>query len=156
MTQHGFYIVKDSFFDLANDPHLENNKGENRPFYLCFAETNEKTKLLWMIPVSSRIEKYQGIIDQKAMMHKPIDGLYICEIRGRRKEAFLIQDMFPITANYIEREYSHNGSHFLLTREKGIVAIEAKANKVLRLLKKGIRLTPTSSDVERIIAHLNS
>ena len=37
--------------------------------------------------------------------------------KNNRESAFLIQDMFPITSDYIEREYSIAGNHLMLTSE---------------------------------------
>ena len=69
MVEHGFYIIDDLFFEKFNDPFLKGNKSENRPHYYCFKDTNEG--LYWIIPLSSRINKYQKIINQRLKNHKP-------------------------------------------------------------------------------------
>ena len=38
--------------------------------------------------------------------------------------AFLIQDMFPITDEYIERKYTIAGNHLMLTSEHTVKEIE--------------------------------
>ena len=35
MIVRGFYLIKDEFFEIMNDPCLMNNKEGNRPFYYC-------------------------------------------------------------------------------------------------------------------------
>ena len=35
MVVRGFYMIKDEFFEIMNDPYLTNNKKANRPFYYC-------------------------------------------------------------------------------------------------------------------------
>lgn len=62
--------------------------------------------------------------------------------------------MFPITKEYIEREYTIAGNHLMLTSEHTAKEIEKKAKKVLAMLKRGIRFTPTQPDVMRILDKL--
>ena len=57
MKKTGFYIIKDKFFVDMPDPYLKGNKAGNRPHYYCFEDTN--TGIYWMIPLSSRIDKYK-------------------------------------------------------------------------------------------------
>ena len=38
MEKTGFYIIKDNFFDIVNDPFLKGNKQGNRPNYYCFED----------------------------------------------------------------------------------------------------------------------
>ena len=57
------YHIKDKFFDIMDDKNLMINheKGKKRPTYFVFKE-----EILWFIPLSSNIEKYQKIIDKKS------------------------------------------------------------------------------------------
>lgn len=97
----GFYIIKDTFFEFANEPYLKGNKRESRPHYYCFKD--EDTGLLWMIPLSSKIEKYKRIINKRKESNKPCDVIHIMKTDNNRVNAFLLADMFPITEEYIER-----------------------------------------------------
>ena len=45
---------------------------------------------------------------------KPCDILHIVKLDDSRESAFLIQDMFPIMEEYIEREYTIAGNHLML------------------------------------------
>ena len=47
-----------------------------------------------------------------------------------RQGAFLIQDMFPITDEYIKREYTMAGNHLMLTSEHTAKEIEQKAKRL--------------------------
>ena len=38
MTERGFYVVSDKFFDDFPDPYLKGNKNELRPHYYCFID----------------------------------------------------------------------------------------------------------------------
>ncbi len=95
MKKTGFYIIKDKFFEDMPDPYLKRNKAGSRPHYYCFEDTN--TDIYWMIPLSSRIDKYRRIMVKKEKAGKPCDILHIVKLDDSRESAFLIQDMFPIT-----------------------------------------------------------
>ena len=42
------------------DPYLKGNKAGNRPHYYCFEDSD--TGKFWMIPLSSRIDKYKKLL----------------------------------------------------------------------------------------------
>ena len=148
MVKAGFYIIKDQFFEDMNDPYLKGNKKGNRPHYYCFKDYDG---LYWMIPLSSKVSKYQKIMDDKIKNGKPCDIIHIVKLDNGKKSAFLIQDIFPITERYIEREYTISGKHLILTSEHSINEIERKAKKVIAMLKRGIKFTPTQPDINAII-----
>ena len=131
-----------------NEPYLKGNKGGNRPHYYCFEDV--KTGIYWMIPLSSQVAKYKRIIEKKENIKKPCDILHIVTLDDDRESVFLLQDMFPITENYIEREYTIAGNHLVLTSEHTIKEIEQKARKVIGMLKRGVKFTPTQPDVIKI------
>ena len=92
MKKTGFYIIKDQFFEEMSDPYLKGNKAGNRPHYYCFEDAS--TGIYWMIPLSSRIDKYKSIMEKKAKAGKPCDIVHIVKLDDSRESAFLIQDMF--------------------------------------------------------------
>ena len=59
------YHVYDEYFDKVKDDHLMKNKenGKNRPAFLCIEDKNAKG-LYWMVPMSSKTEKYQEIYNK--------------------------------------------------------------------------------------------
>ena len=67
-----------------------------------------------MIPLSNRVKKYRKIIENK---EKTVNPAILHSV-------FLIQDMFPITDAYIEREYTIAGNHLMLTSEHSVKEIE--------------------------------
>lgn len=152
MKKTGFYIIKDKFFDDMPDPYLKGNKEGNRPHYYCFEDTSKG--IFWMIPLSSRINKYKQIVDKKEKLGKPCDIIHIVKLDDSRESAFLIQDMFPITEEYIEREYTIAGNHLMLTSEHTAKEIEQKSKKVMGMLKRGVKFTPTQPDVTAILRKL--
>lgn len=82
-----------------------------------------------MIPLSSRIDKYRCIIRKKEQAGKPCDIIHIVKLDDDRESAFFIQDMFPITDEYIEREYTISGNQLVLTSDHVAKEIERKAKK---------------------------
>ena len=148
----GFYIIKDKFFDDMSDPYLKCNKAGNRPHYYCFEDTS--TGIYWMIPLSSKIDKYKHIMEKKEKAGKPCDIIHIVKLDDSRQSAFLIQDMFPITDEYIEREYTIAGNHLMLTSEHTAKEIEQKAKKVMGMLKRGVKFMPTQPNVIAILEKL--
>lgn len=124
-----------------NDPYLKGNKEANRPHYYCFKE--EQTGLFWMIPLSSKIDKYKKIMNKKIEAGKACDIIHIIKLDNGKESAFLIQDMFPISERYIEREYTIANNHLIITSEHSAIEIEKKARRVMNMLRKGIKFTPT-------------
>ena len=93
-------------------------------------------------------------MEKKEKEGKPCDIIHIVKLDNSRESAFLIQDMFPITENYIEREYTIAGNHLMLTSEHSVKTIEQKARKVMGMLKRGIRFTPTQPDIMAMLEKL--
>ena len=152
MKKTGFYIIKDKFFEDMPDPYLKGNKAGNRPHFYCFEEST--TGIYWMIPLSSKVDKFKRIIEQKEKAGKPCDILHIVKLDDDRESVFLIQDMFPIAEEYIEREYTIAGNHLMLTSEHVAKEIEQKARKVVGMLKRGVKFMPTQPDVISILNKL--
>ena len=100
-----FYFIKDSFFDIIDDPELMQNKenGNKRPCYYCF-KSKTYDDIIWFIPVSTKIEKYQKIYNYKIQKQirlekKPsIDTIVFGNV-ANTYSVFLIQNMFPVTKN---------------------------------------------------------
>jgi hypothetical protein len=147
MDKGYFYIIKDEYFDDFPDKFLKGNKEENRPHYYCFKDN--KTGLYWIIPLSSRIEKYEKYMKKDQEKYGRSDKFHIVSIAGKT-ECFLIQDMFPIIPEYIEREYTVNKIPLKLTNKGIAKEISQKASKILALIRKGVKFSPTQPDVLKI------
>lgn len=148
MKECGFYIVSDDYFKVFPDPYLKGNKEERRPHY--YALFDKDTQLYWMIPMSSRIEKYASIINAREKSNRPCDILHIAKLDNGQKSAFLIQDIFPVSKDFIEREYTIADNHLRVTSEHLAKTINQKAKNVLMLTRKGVKLNPTQPDVLKI------
>lgn len=133
-----FYFIKDEFFKELQDTKLLQNKenGNKRPCYYCFKQKQED-KMIWLIPISSKIEKYKKIYIAKLKRYKEVDTIVFGKVKGK-ENAFLIQNMFPVLEEYIESRYTYHNNPieitFALQQE-----IDAKANKILSLVRQGYK-----------------
>ena len=125
------YHIKEEYFKVARDKKLMRNheNGNTRPTYLCIRNAN--SKILWFAPMSSKVEKYKKIQEEKIKKNGTCDTIVIGKYR-KKYSAFLIQNIFPVTKEYID--------HIDTSRDKAvpIVAgtqkeITTKVNKVFRL-----------------------
>lgn len=135
IKKNAFYLIKNEFFDRMQDPSLPFLKN-GRPAFYCIEDKNNKN-ILWVIPMTTKIEKVNKIIEKQG----GIDKCNIYYINPTEKaSAFNIQDIFPITINYIEREYTKNGKHYVLKNTKLINEVEKRAKILInaKMLKKEI------------------
>lgn len=148
MTEYGFYVVSDQFFVDFPDSYLKGNKVEKRPHY--FAIQDRKTGLYWFIPMSSKVEKYRAIIQKREENHHPCDILHIARLDNGKESVFLIQDMFPISEEYVARKYTIAGNHLRVTSERLAGTVAKKARRVLGMIKRNVKFLPTQPDVLKI------
>ena len=62
-VQTGYiYHIKDDFFDVVNDKGLMINheNGKTKPTYFTIRDND----ILWFIPLSRKVQKYQPIIEK--------------------------------------------------------------------------------------------
>ena len=117
---------------------------------LCFLDT--ATKLYWMIPFSSQVDKFQKIYNTKIDKYGKCDTILFGEVLGYEK-AFLIQNMCPVSILYIKNEYVDE-IYKKPVRVDGRFEreLQKKARKVLALQRKGIRLIfPNVLEIERLL-----
>lgn len=136
MNKNGIYIVKDKYFTDFSDSNLKQNKGENRPSYYA---VKEESGILWLIPMTTQLDKMKERIAKKESQGKKCDVFHIENICGAER-GFIIGDIFPVLEEYIEREYTISHQAVVIKNERVIKDIRKKANKVLALIRKGIKL----------------
>lgn len=138
----GLYTLEDQFYIDYPDPYLKQNKEQHRPFYFCFCDNN--TGLYWMIPMSSSEDKIE--LAKKKAEEGKTDIFHFTRV-DRKNGVMLVADMCPVTAEYIASPYELSGKHVVFKDRKELKEIRAKASKVLRLLRKGIKFSPTQPDI---------
>ena len=142
------YFIADEFFNKVNDPFLKTNyETDARPHYYSFRDP--ATSLYWFVPISSKTDKFERIIQNKRAKHKPTDAIKIVKIQDQ-KRALLFQDMFPVLDKYITGAYIRGGQPYRIADPKIVQELEKNAQKIIRLLRRGVKFTPTQPDVMRI------
>ena len=144
------YHIKDSYFDIADDKNLMRNQesGTFRPTYLCLKD--EKTGLLWVVPMSKRVEKYAEYIQKDIDRYGQCKKIVIGEYAGVGA-VFLLQNMFPILPKYID--------HIHLVKQNPVPVnsrLQTKINRcfreLLRLHRRGIKIVfPDILRLEKIM-----
>lgn len=120
-VQTGYiYHIKDEFFNKINDKGLMINheNGHARPTYFTIKDKD----VLWFIPLSSKISKYQPIIDKKVKKYGSCRSILI-ETIGGREQAILIQNAFPTLEKYIDHPHIVDG--------KPLKVIDGLKNEIL-------------------------
>lgn len=100
------YHIKDDFFEIVNDERLMSNheRGKKRPTYFTIRDKD----ILWFIPLSSKVEKYQKIIDKKIQKYGFCNTIFIRKILDK-DSAILFQNAFPTLEKYIDHVHMYNG-----------------------------------------------
>ena len=144
------YHIKDLYFEVAKDDKLMRNHegGSYRPTYFCLKD--EKTGLLWVVPMSSRVEKYQAIVDKDIERHGKCLKIYIGEY-ANRQNAFLFQNMFPILSKYISHIHKIQQNPVPVNGRLQTL-LDRNFREVLRLHKRGAKVVfPDISRLEKLM-----
>ena len=142
-----FYHIKDYYFSTANESTLMSNyeNGGYRPHYFAVRDTSNPD-IFWMVPVSSQYSKYKALHDKMISKYHRCTKIVLGKCGGK-DAAYLIQNAFPITSDYLDHIHTLQGSPLTLhsTTAKTIVQY---LNDNLRLNKRGIRLF--FADIDRL------
>ena len=100
------YHIKDEYFDVVNDDSLmqKHEKGKKRPTHFTIQDKD----ILWFIPISSKIDKYQKIIDKKVERYGICNTILIRKIADK-DAAILLQNAFPTLEKYIDHVHTVDG-----------------------------------------------
>lgn len=159
MVNGYFYFLKDSFFDKFSNYGVMPNKSideqgnvHGRPYYYAVKDI-QYDDILWMIPISSKVLKYEQLCKKKfEKYHKPYDGIAFGNVNGN-KRAFLLQNMCPVIKPYIDSIYkSTNDNRPIILSPKTTQYIIGKSQKLIELSKRGKKCTLT--DIPYIYAEI--
>jgi hypothetical protein len=144
METGNFYFLSDQYFIDFPDQYLMKNKESidgnlhNRPCFYAFQD--EHTGLYWMIPFTSKVDKFKKIHDQKVAKYGTCDTILFGNVLGHQK-AFLIQNMCPITPKYISSQYTDCVSGTPVKVDRAFDALlKRKAKRVLAKQRRGLKL----------------
>ena len=106
-VQTGYlYHIKDEFFyKIKNKGLMINHEdGHTRPSYLAIKDKD----ILWFIPLSTKIQKYKTIIENKRRKYGKCKTILIKTIAGK-EQAILIQNAFPTLEKYVKSIHTVEG-----------------------------------------------
>ncbi len=117
--------------------------GKARPTYFCIKD--DDTDILWFIPMSSKVEKYKRLREEKIQRYGNCDTILIKKFLGK-ESVFLLQNMFPTIEKYVDHGHVVNGKE---TKVIDSIAIEIEAvfHKVVKLIQAGKKVIFT--DIEK-------
>ena len=130
------YHIKDEYFDKINDKSLMINheNGRARPTYFTIKDKD----ILWFIPLSSKVSKYQPIIYKKIKKYGDCRSIMIREI-AEKKSVILLQNAFPTLEKYIDHPHTINGAPARVADNLKDEILQ-NFNSLLALKKQGINL----------------
>lgn len=152
------YFVKDEFYERFNNCGLLENKdivdGEqhNRPCCYLFKFQKEDSNIFWLIPISSKVSKYEAEYNKSIEKYGLCDNISFGYILGERR-AFLPQNLFPITKEYIGDVYIDKNTSLPITIPSDLMAeLNKKARKKIRYNQQGKKFG--MSNIQKIYIEL--
>ena len=120
--------------------------GKARPTYFCIK--NENTNILWFIPMSSKVEKYKKIREDKIKRYGSCDTILIKKFLGK-ESVFLLQNMFPTIEKYVDHSHIINGVETKVI-DQVASEIEVTFNKIMKLVELGKKVifTDVKKDIQ--------
>lgn len=134
--QEGYtYHIKDEYFQRVTDKYLMQNKenGNYRPTFYCLKDS--KTHLLWMIPLSSKYNKFKKVYDKQLQKYGKCHTIVLDEF-DNKPAAFLIQNAFPITEKYLDHIHTRNQTPIPIQKNTHLL-VKKNFKKLYALHKKG-------------------
>lgn len=124
---------------------------EIRDLVIIALSKKEEDKILWLIPISSKVEKYKKVYINKLKKYKKVDTIVFGKVKGK-ENVFLIQNMFPILEEYIESRYMYKNKPIEITYSLQ-QEIESKANKIISLVRRDYKNLVFTNilEIERIL-----
>ena len=140
------YFVKNEFYERFKDCGLLENKEivngtlHGRPCCYMFCFDNKQKDIYWMIPISSKISKYKKEYQRSMEKYYMCDNISFGYILGEER-AFLPQNLFPITEEYIDSVYIDKNTSLPITIPANLMAeLNKKARKKIRYNQQGKKL----------------
>lgn len=127
-----FYHIKDDYFSFVQDVHLMSNyeNGGYRPHYYAIKD-KDNPNIFWMVPVSSQYDKYKSLYDKMIEKYNRCTKIVLGKC-GSINAAYLIQNAFPITSDYLDHIHTIQGTPLKIHK--------TTANTIIRYLNNNLRL----------------
>ena len=129
---------------------MSNKEGGNYRPHFYAVQDKKNVDLYWMIPISSQAEKYKGIIEKKIKKYGKCNTIIIGKFAGK-KNAFLIQNTFPIIEKYLDHVHTIQGQPITVHKELNKILTKSLQD-VLAMYDSGVNLVFTNiKDIRRIM-----
>ena len=138
-----YHISEDFFVKFAAVSNLVKNTCDDkksRPMYYCCRDTDNQ--LLWMVPMTTKIEKVIAIHDKQVAKYGESLGIVISRFAGK-KCGFLLQNVFPVTEKYISHIHTKNNQP-LPVSPKAQKEIQVKLKRIKQLYENGVTIVFTN------------
>lgn len=141
MKRGHFCFLRDQYYKDFPDDKLMKNKevidgiSHNRPCFFAFPD-RENPEILWLVPISTKYEKYKAIYDKKAERYGYCNTIRFGEVLGRQS-AFLIQNICPVTEEYINNIYVDRNNNPVSVDERTEQDVIQNAQAVIERVKRG-------------------
>lgn len=133
VSTYGLCIISDDFFKDFPDVRHMSNKHESRPYYLAI---KQQDGIVWVVPLSSQVEKYKAKIEEDEKKHKDCLFYYITRLKGR-ESVFLVGNVIPVTEKYITKPFTISGKPFVIQDKQDIKKIKSKLSRYLTMVRNG-------------------
>ncbi|MDD7411469.1 hypothetical protein [Fusobacterium gastrosuis] len=150
IKKNGFYLIKNEFFKKFEENSLPFQKN-GRPVYYCIQD-KYNDKIFWVIALTTKLNKVEKAFEKAGGEEKC--KIY-CRFPSDKKSAFNIGDIFPITKEYVEREFIKTGKHYQLKDSNLIEKIEKKAITIIKIKMTNDNANNKGINVQKIYKQLS-
>ena len=152
------YFVKDEFYEkfkgcgLLENKEMVDGKPHGRPCCYLFKFDNSDEDIFWMIPISSQVPKYKREYAKSIKKYDKCDNISFGYVLGEER-AFLPQNLFPVTKEYIIGTYKDVNTGLDIVIPKDLISeLNKKARKKIRYNQQGKKFGMT--DIMKIYNEL--
>lgn len=143
MLDAQLYFLSDQYYIDFPDDKLMKNKDviqgvpHSRPCFLAFPDSKNPA-IYWLVPISSRYEKYQKIAQAKIEKYGRCNTIRFGTVLGRNA-AFVIQNMCPVTEPYLIA-YINKNSEPICLDDRIVADVTKNAREVLAIAHRGAKV----------------
>lgn len=141
MLQGQFCFLEEAYYKKFPDDKLMRNKeviggiSHNRPCFFAFPD-KENPNILWLVPVSSKYEKYRAIYDKKVEKYGRCNTIVFGKLLNN-EAAFLIQNICPVTHKYIREVYVDKNNNPVQIDNRTVREVVKNAQEVIAKVNRG-------------------
>ena len=137
-----FFLSDQYYIDFPDDKLMKNKDTihgvpHNRPCFLAFPD-EKNPSIYWLVPISSRYEKYQKIAQGKIEKYGRCNTIRFGTVL-ERNSAFLIQNMCPVTESYLTVYTDRNHTPIRLD-DRIVRDVTKHAREVLAIARRGAKV----------------